>query len=133
MLDMINTRIIGLADYRISAGEPGVVKARYLSSASRAIGSGRARGDTSDGFAGHYRIQCFDAASDLTGDLDLRIQQTGESYRLTWQHRRENVRLPVAVGDVVYEGIGRLTGENTMAITYWMSEKLGAAEARPLL
>jgi hypothetical protein len=34
MLDMINTRIIGLADYRISAGEPGVVKARYLTSAS---------------------------------------------------------------------------------------------------
>ncbi|MDT5140337.1 MAG: hypothetical protein QOD58_4599 [Mycobacterium sp.] len=133
MLDMINTRIIGLGEYRLSADEPGVLMARYITSASRAIGSGRARGDTSDGFAGHYRIQYFDAAGELTGDLDLNIQQTGESYRLTWRHRRENVRLPVAVGDVVYEGIGLLTDDNTMAITYWMSEKLAAAEARPLL
>ena len=133
MLDMINTRIIGLGEYRISADEPGVVTARYITSAARAIGSGRARGDTSDGFADHYRIQYFDAAGELTGDLDLHIQQTGESYRLTWRHRRENVRLPVAVGDVVYEGIGLLTGDDTMAITYWMSEKLAAAEARPLL
>jgi hypothetical protein len=133
MLEMINTRIIGLGEYRISADEPGVVKARYITSASREIGSGRARGDTSDGFAGHYRIQYFDAPGELIGDLDLHIQQTGESYRLTWRHRRENVRLPVAVGDVVYEGIGLLTGSNTMAITHWMSEKLGAAEARPLL
>jgi hypothetical protein len=133
MLDMINTRIIGLGEYRISADEPGVLTARYITSASRAIGSGRARADGSAGFAGHYRIQYFDAAGELTGDLDLNIQQTGESYRLTWRHRRENVRLPVAVGDVVYEGIGLLTGDNTMAITYWMSEKLAAAEARPLL
>ena len=137
MLDMINTRVIGLAEYRISAEEPGVITARYLTSGSRAIGSGRARGDTSGGlgaFVGHYRVQYFDAAGELTGDLDLHIQRAGEAYRLTWRHRRENVRLPVAIGDVVYQGIGFLTGEYAMAITYWMAEKLTSAiELRPLL
>lgn len=131
---MINTRVIGLAEYRISATQSGMLTARYLVSDSRSVGTGRAVGDTSDGFGGHYRIQYFDAAGELTGDLDLHIQQTGESYRLTWRHRPENVRLPVAIGDVVYEGIGFLTDEAAMAISYWCSDELTAAvELRPLL
>ena len=131
---MFNTRVIGLAEYRISADEPGVITARYLTAGSRAVGSERARGDSSGSFVGHYRVQYFDAAGTLTGDLDLQIQVTGEGYRLTWRHRRENVRLPAAVGEVVYEGIGLLTSDNAMAITYWMAEKPSSAIAlRPLL
>ncbi|MDP7701278.1 MULTISPECIES: hypothetical protein [unclassified Mycobacterium] len=134
---MFNTRVIGLAEYRISAGKPGVLTARYLTAGSRALGSGRARGEAtsgSDSFAGLYRIQYVDDAGKLTGDLDLQIQRTGEGYRLTWRHRPENVRLPVAIGEVVYEGIGFLTSADTMAITYWMAEKPSSAlELRPLL
>lgn len=141
MLGMFNTRVIGLAEYRISADEPGVLTARYLTAGSRSVGSGRSRADASasasagyDGFTGQHRVQYFDGAGTLTGDLDLQIQRAGEGYRLTWRHRRENVRLPVAIGEVVYEGIGFLTSDNAMAISYWMAEKpTSAMELRPLL
>ncbi len=49
MLGMFNTRVIGLAEYRISADEPGVLTARYLTAGSRSVGSGRAHGGASDG------------------------------------------------------------------------------------
>ncbi len=139
MLGMFNTRVIGLAEYRISAEQPGVLTARYLTAGSRVLGSGRARTETPtgaghDGFVGHYRVQYFDGTGKLTADLDLQIQRAGEGYRLTWRHRAENVRLPVAVGDVVYEGIGFLSSADAMAITYWMAEKpTSAIELRPLL
>ncbi|UGT93091.1 hypothetical protein [Mycobacterium ostraviense] len=121
-----------------SSEEAGVINARYVSSGSvrsnGGIGSGRARGDTSNGFPGDYRVQYFDAAGELTGDLDLRIQRAGASYRLTWWHRSQNVSLPAAVGVTVYEGIGCPNGERSMAIAYWMAERVSAAiEGRPLL
>ncbi|EUA10888.1 hypothetical protein I546_3431 [Mycobacterium kansasii 732] len=54
MLVMITTRIIGVGEYQISSEEAGVINARYVSSgsvrSSSGIGSGRARGDTSNGF-----------------------------------------------------------------------------------
>lgn len=138
MLGMITTRVIGVGEYQISSQEAGVINARYVSSgsvrSSGGIGSGRARGDTSNGFPGDYRVQYFDAAGELTGDLDLRIQRAGASYRLTWRHRSQNVSLPAAVGEVVYEGIGFPNGERSMAIAYWMAERVSAAiEGRPLL
>lgn len=134
MLGMFNTRVIGLAEYRMSADEPGVLTARYLTAGARTVGSGRAQGDGSAGFVGHYRVRYLDGAGEFTGDLDLEIQQAGEGYRLTWRHRRENVALPVAIGEVVYEGIGLRTGDDAMAITYWMAEKpTSAIELRPLL
>ncbi|WP_244187593.1 hypothetical protein [Mycobacterium gastri] len=83
---MITTRVIGVAEYQISSEEAGVINARYVSSgsvrSSGGIGSGRARGDTSNGFPGDYRVQYFDAAGELTGDLDLRIQRAGASLLL---------------------------------------------------
>ncbi len=139
MLVMINTRVIGAAEYHISTEEADVINARYVSSGSitqlrGAIGSGQARGDTSNGFPGDYRAQYFDAAGTLTGDLDLHIKAVGNCYRLTWRHRRQNVRLPVAVGEVVFEGIGFPNGDRSMAISYWMAEKVSfAIEHRPLL
>ncbi|MDP7734222.1 hypothetical protein [Mycobacterium paragordonae] len=134
MLGMFNTRVIGLAEYRIRAGHPGVLTARYLTAGSRSLGSGRAAGDVVDGFTGRFRVQYFDGTGKFAGDLDLQIQPAGEGYRLTWRHRAENVRLPVAVGEVVYEGIGFLTSADTMAISYWMAEKpTSAIELRPLL
>ncbi|WP_373139768.1 hypothetical protein [Mycobacterium marinum] len=73
MLHMISTRVIGVGEYHISNEQDGVINARYLSTAAMksggAIGVGRARGDTSNGFSGDYRAQYFDAAGDLTGDL----------------------------------------------------------------
>jgi hypothetical protein len=138
MLVMINTRVIGVGEYQISTEEADVIDARYISSGSivragGAIGSGRASGATSNGFPGDYRVQYFDAAGELTGDLDLRIERVGASYRLTWRHRRQNVRLPAAIGEVVFEGIGFPNGDRSMAITYWMAEKVSAAIERPPL
>jgi hypothetical protein len=134
MLDMINTRLIGVGDYQISTEETGVINARFSTSGTTeaTIGSGRATGDTSNGFPGDYRVQYWDAAGLVTGDLDLHIASAGDGYRLTWRHRRENVRIPAAIGEVVFEGIGISTGGNSMAIAYWMSDKVSAAyEARP--
>jgi hypothetical protein len=69
----------------------------------------------------------------LTGDLDLHIEPAGDAYRLTWRHRPENVRLPAAIGEVVFEGIGFSTSERSIAIAYWMAEKVSAAsEFSPL-
>lgn len=138
MLHMISTRVIGVGEYHISNEQDGVINARYLSTAAMksggAIGVGRARGDTSNGFPGDYRAQYFDAAGDLTGDLDLRIRRSGASYRLTWRHRRQNVSLPAAVGEVIFEGIGFPSGDRSMAVSYWMTEQVSAAiERRPLL
>lgn len=132
MLVMISTRVIGAAEYRINAAE-GVIDARYTTS-DGATGTGRARGNTSDGFPGSYRVQYFDAAGRLTGDLDLRIRPVSGSYQLTWRQRRENVALPIGIDEVVYEGIGFQTSDTTMAIAYWMTEKVSLALAhRPLL
>jgi hypothetical protein len=134
MLEMINTRLIGVAEYEISTEQTDVITARFSTSGSPepTIGSGRARGDTSNGFPGDYRVQYWDAAGLLTGDLDLHVESSGAGYRLTWRHRRENVRLPAAIGEVVFEGIGFATGERSMAIAYWMSDKVSAAyEAAP--
>jgi hypothetical protein len=52
-------------EYRISTEEPDVIDTRWIFSDSKienggAIGSGRARGDTSNGFPGYYRVQYFD-------------------------------------------------------------------------
>lgn len=135
MLIVINTRVIGLAEYQISAEETGVITARFLTFGSAgAMGTGRVVGDTSNGFPGDYHVRYLDATDKLVGDLDLRIESVGESYHLIWRHRRENVRLPALAGEVIFEGIGFSTGERTMALTYWMSQKLSAAlELRPLL
>lgn len=132
---MINTRMIGLGEYRISTKENDVINARYITADLGAqIGSGRATGDTSNGFPGDYRVQYFNAAGELTGDLDLRITAVADSYRLIWRHRRENVSLPVAVGEIVFEGIGFATSDTSMSLTYWMAEKVSSAiEYYPLL
>jgi len=129
MLVMVNTRLIGVAEYQISTEEADVITARFSTSGSpeATIGTGRARGDTSNGCPGDYRVQYWDAAGLLTGDLDLRIEPAGDAYRLTWRHRLENVRLPAAIGELVFEGIGFSTSETSMAIAYWMAEKVSAA------
>ena len=136
---MINTRVIGIGEFRISAEQTGIIDVQYVTTRSmtksgRAIGSGRARGDTSKGFTGDYRVQYYDAAGKFTGDLDLHIAPIGDSYQLNWRHRPENVRLPVNFGEVVYEGIGFLTSQTSMAVAYWMSKKVSSAiEFKPLL
>ena len=75
ILIVINTRVIGLAEYEISGAEAGVITARYLTFGSAgAMGTGRAVGDTSNGFPGDYHVQYFDADGKMAGDLDLRIE-----------------------------------------------------------
>jgi hypothetical protein len=110
MLVMISTRVIGVGEYQISPEETDVIVARCITSGSAGpIGSGRATGD-------------------------LRIQTLRDSYKLTWRHRRENVTLPAVIGEVAYEGIGFATGDRTMVLTYWMTEKVSSAiEFSPLL
>ena len=132
MPSMINTMLIGVCEYQISHEETDVIDARWISSDAMdrldgAICSGRARGDTSNGFPGDYHVQYFDAKGELTGDFDLHIEPVGHSYRLTWCNRPENAGLPAASGEVVFEGIGFLSGDRSMVLAYWMAEKVSSA------
>jgi hypothetical protein len=127
MLGMMNTMVIGVCEYRISDKETDVIDAQWISSDAMdrldgAICSGRARGDTSNGFPGDYHVQYFDAEGELTGDLDLHIEPVGQSYGLTWRNRAENAGLPAASGEVVFEGIGFPSGDKSMILAYWMAE-----------
>lgn len=132
MLSMINTMVIGVCEYQISNSETNVIDARWIASDAverldGAICSGRARGDTSNGFPGDYHVQYFDAKGELTGDLDLHIEPVGRSYGLTWRNRPEDAGLPAASGEVVFEGIGFPSGDRSMVLAYWMAEKVSSA------
>lgn len=128
MLNMVNTAVIGVGEYRISAEEADVLDARWISSGwmSRlrgAIGTGRARGDTSNGFPGDYHVQYFDGEGNFASEYDLHIEPAGDCYQLTWRRRPESVSPPADAGDVVFEGIGFPTGDRSMVLAYWMPEK----------
>ena len=71
----MQTLVIGAVEDRISADEKNVINALYLSTGSMSIQpgvvcSGRAVGDTSNGFPGQYVIQYFGTRGELVGEFD---------------------------------------------------------------
>lgn len=128
----MQSEVVGAVEYRISATEKDVINARYLSTGSMgqqagAICRGRAKGDTSGGFPGQYRIQYFGTDDALVGIFDLEIAPVGESFRLTWRNLAENPTLPGGPGVIVFEGFGFPNSETSIVVCYWMTEAVGAA------
>jgi hypothetical protein len=128
----MQTLVIGAVEYRINAAEAGVINARYLSTASMQQASGKiclgkAIGDTSNGFPGTYVIQYFGTDGELVGEFDWSIARAGDGYRLTWRNRGVNRTIPVQEGDVVFEGFGFPNSEDSIVVTYWMSEQTSMA------
>ena len=126
------TFVIGAVEYRISSDEKDVVTARYLSTGSMSIQPGticrgRAVGDTSNGFPGHYIIQYFGTQGEFVGEFDWEIEPVGEGYRLTWRNRKGNLTIPVDEGAVVFEGFGFPNSDKSIVVTYWMTEATSTA------
>lgn len=122
----MDTAVIGVVEYKISDTEAGVIDARYLSTGSMmfaegVICRGRATGDTETGFPGTYVIQYRGVDEAPVGEFDWEIVPAGEGYRLYWRNRPDNAHIPVAAGDLVFEGFGFPTDERTIAVT--ISEK----------
>ncbi len=120
---MIHTAVIGVCEYRINPQEIDVIDAHWITADQVEEGAkicrGRATGDTSDGFPGDYHVQYFGAEDELVGDLDLRIERLGDACRLTWRNRPDAESAP---GEIVFEGIGFPTDDQSMVLTYWMTE-----------
>lgn len=128
----MQTQVIGAVEYRISATEEDVIDARYLSTGSMGqqagvICRGKAKGDTSSGFPGQYRIQYFGTDGALVGIFDLEIVPVGESFRLIWRNLAESPTLPGGPGSIVFEGFGFPNSETSIVVCYWMTEAAGAA------
>jgi hypothetical protein len=132
MAGIVKTALIGAVEYTISAGEADVVTARYISSGSMDMGEGvvcrgRAVGDTSNGFPGDYHIKYFDVNDKLAAEYDWHIEPAGDCFRLTWRARPETNPLPVAPGEVTFEGFGFPSGERRIVVAYWMSAGVSSA------
>jgi hypothetical protein len=130
--DIIERTVIGAVEYRISELEDDVISARYVSSGSMGqragvVCRGRAVGDTSNGFAGDYRIRYFGVDDSCVGEFDWHIEAVGQAYRLTWRNRAENLLIPAAVGDVVFEGFGFQNTDRSIVVAYWMVDEVATA------
>ena len=97
---------IGVVYYRIrpSGGE---MEATWYSTRypDEKCGTGLAKGDTSNGFPGEYRITYFFADGTLSAELDLRIEKSGDIYSLAYL---EN-------GETLLAGVGFETPEGLVA------------------
>src|ERR1700741_3228320 len=104
---MINTAVVGVAEYRLSTEEADVINARWISSDAVqrdcTVCRGRATGDTSNGFPGDYHVQYFGSEDELVGDFDLHIEPLGDAYRLTWRNCADDDPTP---GEIACEGVG---------------------------
>lgn len=130
----MQTAVIGAVEYTIDPERHDRITARYLSTGSMLQGAGiicrgEAEGDTTDGFAGTYRIRYYGVDGAQNGEFDWELVPVGESFRLTWRQREGNPHIPVPVGDVVFEGFGFPNGERSIVVGYWMTEATTAAMA----
>ena len=66
-------------------------------------GTGLARGDTSGGFPGEYRISYFFPDGTLSAELDLKIEKSGDVYDLAYIEDGET--LLVGAGFETPEGL----------------------------
>ncbi|MFC3172824.1 hypothetical protein ACFOD9_01015 [Novosphingobium bradum] len=129
MLKPLTTMLIGSVQYTISDTEKDVVDAIYVSQGSMAakpgkICRGRAVGDTSNGFAGSYVIQYFDAFDELAGTYNWHIEAVGDAYRLTWRTHPDDSRLSSTPDELLYEGIGFPNSDRSICVAYWFTQGL---------
>jgi hypothetical protein len=97
---------IGVVYYRIKPGE-NVISATWYTSRQnkKQLGTGVAKGDTSNGFPGNYVITYFTADGCETGTYDLEIEKTGDIYDLSY--RKD--------GELIFVGVGIETSDGMAA------------------
>ncbi len=105
---------IGVVYYRIKESGNGIDAICYTSRQDKKeIGTGIAKGDTSNGFPGNYTIIYFNADGNEVGSYDLKIEKTGSIYELFW--RKD--------GEVLFVGVGIETSDGMAA--GWRKTELG--------
>jgi hypothetical protein len=113
MTGKIVADFVGIVSYRISPDRPNSFLATWYSTRTEefALGTGVARGDTSNGFCGVHEIRYFEPNGEPAGigqPYELTITKKGEVRDMSW--RRD--------GKVVLIGVGIETGDQLVA-TYW--------------
>lgn len=111
----IVANFIGIVSYRISKDNPNAFLATYYSNRTdgSALGSGFARGDTSNGFCGVHEIRYYEpSGASPSVAYELTITREGEVRNMVWKHE----------GKVIFIGFGIETGDQLIA-TYWHPSK----------
>jgi catechol 2,3-dioxygenase-like lactoylglutathione lyase family enzyme len=90
---MIKTPAIGVAEYSISQTEPDTITAIYVSTNSITLGppvicTGRAKGDTSNGFPGRRTITYWGPDGVVNGIFDWEIEKIGDTFQLLWRMQK---------------------------------------------
>ena len=93
---------IGVVYYRMKPGG-GEIEATWYTTRFeiKECGTGLARGDTSNGFAGEYEITYYYPDGTVSAELDLRIEKSGEIYDLYY----------LKDGEVLLRGVGIETSD----------------------
>ena len=80
--DALDTPNIGFVLYTKSYA-PGTLNARWMFS-GKYSGPGIATGGPKEGFAGRYHVRYFYESGEFSDEYDLVIEQTAESYKVSW-------------------------------------------------
>jgi hypothetical protein len=95
---------IGVAYYRIKESGNVIDAITYTSRQDKkVIGTGIAKGDTSNGFPGKYDVTYSNADGNEVDSYDLKIEKTGSIYELFW--RKDGELLFVGVGIETSDGM----------------------------
>lgn len=113
MTSRFSAEYIGIVSYRKSLDRPNTFLATYYSTRTEdtALGTGIARGDSSEGYLGHHEIRYYepDGAPAGRGEpYQLTITELGEVRDMTWTQD----------GETIFRGIGIEAGDQLVA-TYW--------------
>jgi len=127
----MKTAVIGAVEYAISTAEDNTINARYISTGSMALGegiicTGKAKGDTSNGFPGRYEIEYFGTDGNTVGIFDWEIERAGGAYRLVWKLQADGGFIPGKKGDIVFQGFGFPNNETSIVVAYWMTEEISS-------
>jgi hypothetical protein len=115
MSEKIVADFIGITSYRMSQDRPNCFLSTWYSTRTgepKVLGTGVARGDTSNGFCGVFEIRYYEPdgepASRIPRPYELTITRQDEVRNMTW--RRD--------GKTVLVGIGIEIGDQLIA-SYW--------------
>jgi hypothetical protein len=129
---MIKTPAIGVAQYSISQTEPDTITAIYVSTNSITLGppvicTGRAKGDTSNGFPGRRTITYWGPDGVVNGIFDWEIEKIGDTFQLLWRMQKGGTPyLPGKVGMPILQGIGIANSATSIIASYWMTPQIVA-------
>ena len=102
----VNMLDIGIVYYQMNTSGSGLGAVWYSTrSATKEPGTGVATGDTSNGFAGDYSITYYYPDGSESGTFDLKIEQTGETFALSYSQN----------GQVLLRGVGLETSDGLAA------------------